>query len=65
LLTVIAVPAWSDPPDRLTATVPFRSPKRRDYVVADPASHRVYVAHSDRVAVIDGASARQSAMSWA
>jgi DNA-binding beta-propeller fold protein YncE len=38
----------------VTKTVPLGAPDRWDYVVFDPASHRVYVAHGDRVAVVDG-----------
>ena len=30
------------------------APDRWDYVVFDPVSHRVFVAHGDRVAVVDG-----------
>ena len=39
------------------ATVPLGAPDRWDYVVFDAATKRVYVAHGDRVAVIDAASA--------
>ncbi len=35
-------------------SVPLGAPDRWDYVVFDPGSHRVYVAHGDRVAVVDG-----------
>lgn len=38
----------------VTKTVLLGAPDRWDYVVFDPASHRVFVAHSDRVAVVDG-----------
>jgi YVTN family beta-propeller protein len=38
----------------LTKTVPLGSPDRWDYVVFDAASHRVYVAHGDRLSVVDG-----------
>jgi len=44
-----AAPAYT-----VTKTVPLREPNRWDYVVFDPASHRVYVAHGDRVTVVDG-----------
>jgi YVTN family beta-propeller protein len=43
---------------RLVATVPLGSPDRWDYVVPDPTSRRVYVAHGDRLAVIDAANNR-------
>ena len=58
LLAMIAAPASAaGPAYRLVATIPLGTPDRWDYVVADPASHRVYVAHGDRLAVIDGARA--------
>jgi YVTN family beta-propeller protein len=38
---------------RLTKTVPLGAPDRWDYVVFDSASERVYVAHGDRVTVVD------------
>lgn len=46
------------PAYRLTRTVPLGAPDRWDYVVFDPTSGRVFVAHSDRVTVVDGRSAR-------
>jgi DNA-binding beta-propeller fold protein YncE len=41
---------------KLTKAVPLGAPDRWDYVVADPASHRVYVAHGTGVSVVDAAS---------
>ena len=41
----------------LVKTVPLGAPDRWDYVVADPATHRVYIAHGDRLAVLDARSA--------
>lgn len=41
---------------RLTKTVPLGAPERWDYVHFDPADGRVYVAHGDRVSVVDGKS---------
>lgn len=38
----------------VTKSVPLGAPDKWDYVVFDPGSHRVYVAHADRVTVIDG-----------
>jgi DNA-binding beta-propeller fold protein YncE len=38
----------------LTKSVPLGAPDRWDYVVFDAPSHRVYVAHGDRVSVVDG-----------
>ena len=39
---------------RLVNSVPLGAPDRWDYVVYDAPSQRVYVAHGDRVAVVDG-----------
>jgi YVTN family beta-propeller protein len=39
---------------QVTKSVPLGGPDRWDYVVFDPPSHRVYVAHGDRVTVVDG-----------
>lgn len=36
--------------------VPLGAPDRWDYVVFDPDSQRVYVAHGDRITVVDGRS---------
>jgi YVTN family beta-propeller protein len=38
--------------------VPLGAPDRWDYVVYDAPSHRVYVAHGDRVTVVDGQDGR-------
>lgn len=40
----------------LAKTVPLGAPDRWDYVVADPATARVYIAHGDRLTVLDAAS---------
>lgn len=40
----------------VTKTVPLGAPDRWDYVLFDPDSHRVYVAHGDRLTVVDGRS---------
>ena len=42
------------PEYRISNTIPLGAPERWDYVTFDPASHRVYVAHGDRVTVVDG-----------
>ncbi len=42
----------------LTRSVLLGAPDRWDYVVYDGPSHRVYVAHGDRVTVVDGRSGR-------
>ena len=50
----LAAPALAAPSYRPAGAVPLGSPDRWDYVVADPSSGRVYVAHGDRLTVIDG-----------
>jgi len=42
------------PSYKLVKSVPLGSPERWDYLTFDPASHRVYVAHGDRLTVVDG-----------
>jgi YVTN family beta-propeller protein len=42
----------------VTKSVKLGAPDRWDYVVFDAPSHRVYVAHGDRVTVVDGRSGR-------
>lgn len=46
--------AEAPPQYRVTRTVSLGAPDRWDYVVFDPSSKRVYVAHGDQVAVVDG-----------
>lgn len=48
--------AQSTPGYKLIRTVPLGAPDRWDYVTADPETARVYVAHGDRVTVLDAAS---------
>ena len=48
-LPVVAAPAY-----HAAGVVPLGAPDRWDYVVSDAASGRVYVAHGDRVTVVDG-----------
>lgn len=38
----------------VTKTVPLGTPDRWDYVTFDALTHRVYVAHGDRITVVDG-----------
>src|SRR5665213_755538 len=38
----------------ITKIVPLGAPDRWDYLTFDPASRRVFIAHGDRVTVIDG-----------
>jgi sugar lactone lactonase YvrE len=40
----------------VTKTVALGAPDRWDFVVFDPVSHKVFVAHGDRVTVVDGVS---------
>jgi YVTN family beta-propeller protein len=49
-------PVWAQPvPEyRISNTIPLGAPDRWDYLTFDPGSHRVYVAHGDRVTVVDG-----------
>ncbi len=59
LLAILAafagpVRAQPAPSYRLAATVPLGAPDRWDYVVFEPSSGRVYVAHADRLTVVDG-----------
>ncbi len=50
--------AHSASPYRLVRSVPLGSPDRWDYAAYDPASHRVFVAHGNRLTVVDGRSGR-------
>ena len=45
--------AGAEPVYKLTASVPLGAPDRWDYVVFDPATQRVYVAHGNAVTVVD------------
>ena len=53
----MAQPA-SAPAYRVTKEVQLGAPDHWDAVVFDTASHRVYVAHSDRVSIVDGRDGR-------
>ena len=50
--------AAQSPSYKLVKTVPLGAPDRWDYVVFDAPSHRVYVAHGDRITVVDGQEGR-------
>src|SRR5262249_53477701 len=55
----LASPAVAQTPAyHLTKTAPLGAPDRWDYVVFDATSHRVFVAHGDRVSVVDGRDGR-------
>jgi hypothetical protein len=43
---------------RVTKAVPLGAPDGRDFVVFDPTSHKVFVAHGDRLTVVDGRTGR-------
>ena len=51
--TALAAPAY-----RQTASVPLGAPDRWDYLVADADAGRIYVAHGDRVDVLDAKTAK-------
>src|SRR6516165_4441723 len=53
-----AAAAGSDKPIayQITKTVPLGAPDRWDYLMFDAPSRRVYIAHGDRVTVVDGQS---------
>ncbi len=51
---VVTVNAADEPLYHLTRSVALGAPDRWDYVVFDPATHRVYVAHGDRLTVVNG-----------
>jgi DNA-binding beta-propeller fold protein YncE len=53
---VCATSAWAAPAYRLVKAVPLGTPDRWDYVVSDAPGRRVYVAHGDRLTVVDAAS---------
>jgi YVTN family beta-propeller protein len=44
------------PDYHIAKSVPLGLPDRWDYIVFDPDSQRVYVAHGDRITVVDGQS---------
>ena len=48
--------AQATPPYHVAKTVALGAPDRWDYIVVDSPSHRVYVAHGDRLTVVDGQS---------
>lgn len=54
VLSATAAVAADAPLYTVTRVVPLGAPDRWDYVTFDPPSGRVYVAHGDRVSVVDG-----------
>jgi DNA-binding beta-propeller fold protein YncE len=54
---LMATASKAEPPNyHISMSIPLGPPDRWDYVVFDPESRRVYVAHGDRVTVVDGTS---------
>ena len=53
-----AVRAASAVPYRLVHSVPLGAPSKWDYVVYEPSLDRVFVAHGNRLTVVDGRSGR-------
>ena len=56
LSAISAAPARAGPAYTLSGSTPLGEPARWDYVVFDRDTGRVYVAHADKVAVIDAKS---------
>jgi YVTN family beta-propeller protein len=55
--TLVMAASQAKPPSyHVSMIVPLGAPDRWDYVVFDPDSRRVYVAHGDRVTVVDGSN---------
>jgi hypothetical protein len=55
LNTLVTAASQAEPPTyHVSMVVPLGTPDRWDYVTFDPETHRVYVAHGDRVTVVDG-----------
>lgn len=50
--------AQAAPSYKVVKTVALGAPDRWDYLTFDPGSHRVYVAHGDRVTVVNGRSGK-------
>jgi DNA-binding beta-propeller fold protein YncE len=55
-LTIAATFPVEPPNYQISKVVPLGLPDRWDYVTYDADSHRVYVAHGDRITVVDGDS---------
>lgn len=58
LMALGAVSAAPPPAYRPAAPIPLGAPDRWDYAVMDPGSGRLYVAHGDRLTVVDGRAGR-------
>ena len=53
-LGIFTSAAQAAPSYHVSATIPLGAPDRWDFVTFDPISRRVYVAHLDRIALVDG-----------
>ena len=58
LIGSLAAGQAQTPAYKVANKVALGSPDRWDYLVFDPPSHRLYVAHGDRVTVLDGRSGK-------
>jgi DNA-binding beta-propeller fold protein YncE len=59
IASLVAMPcALAGAAPRVVATIPLSDPVRWDYVTVDSPSHRLYVAHRDRIDIIDTRSRR-------
>ena len=60
LVTLASSTAFAQAPAgyKIVKEVPLGAPERWDYVVYDAPSHRVYVAHSDRISVVDAVAGK-------
>ena len=54
VMALCATQALAAPAYKPAGAVPLSAPERWDYTVVDAETGRVYVAHGDKVAVIDG-----------
>jgi YVTN family beta-propeller protein len=52
--TAVAGPAWSAPTYKITKTVMLGPPDGWDYLFYEPTQHRVYIAHSNEITIVDG-----------
>ena len=54
LVSIPTIGAQGTPEYHITKSIALGAPERWDYLTFEPATHRVYVAHGDRVTVVDG-----------
>lgn len=58
LMSAVAASAAAAPNYKITKSVPLGAPERWDYTIYDKSGHRVFVAHGDKVAVVDAESGK-------